>query len=139
MRALHWMPLRKIVLEKSPVPLTGVLQGSEARGLPAVISPTGPIGSEPVQAEPVAPPVVLENGARVQMSVGVEPAQRAVIIVGPALGLHSDDCRGVASVLGREAVRLNADFLNRVGIRREVGHASARIPVGGGAIHLEVV
>ena len=73
------------------------------------------------------------------MSIGVEPAQRSVIIVGPALGDHIDDGCRIAAVLRRKGVGLNSDLLDGVGVGRQVRNATAGIAIGRGAIDGEIV
>src|SRR2546422_823873 len=65
MRELHWIPFRKTVLEKSPMPLTGVSQGIVVRGplvtRPLVADPNDPIGWVPVQLDPTSAPAVVNR------------------------------------------------------------------------------
>ena len=53
-----------MVAEKLPIPATGVLQGSAASGLAAVIKPSavGPMGALPVQLDPTLAPAVIGLG-----------------------------------------------------------------------------
>src|SRR5579859_3942889 len=71
------MPLRNTVVEKFPIPNTGVSQGSDARGLVALISPTAPMGAEPVQLDPVSAPAVLK------FLVGANPVRNVFSILLP--------------------------------------------------------
>ena len=82
---------------------------------------------------------VLEDIAGIQMRVRVEPAQRSVIFVGAALGDHVNDRCRVAPVFRRKTIGLDSDLLNGVGIGRQIRDASARIAVGCGAVHGEIV
>src|SRR5579863_6302480 len=81
----------------------------------------------------------LEFSAGVQVSIGVKPTHRSVILVGSALGHHADDGGGIAPILGGEVVGQNANLLYGVRVRRQVGDAAARVTVGVCRVHHKIV
>ena len=60
----------------------------------------------------------LKEGLRVQLRVAMELPSGSVEAVGTGLGHDTDLAAGRMTVLGSEVVRLDADFLHRVGRRR---------------------
>ena len=81
----------------------------------------------------------LEHVLRRQLVAGEIVGAAAAELVRARLGDHLDLRARIAAVHGREVVRHHANLFDRLGVRREVGDAAARDPVGAGVVDGEIV